>query len=100
MDKAFDQLQQQGPPENAWTAFAPDIEVDRLECIAEREDINPDDENVQDDVPEYQILEHGVVPQVEAPQLSIEFVRKLFRSLNETWAAIFYTVCPWCQKHA
>lgn len=27
--KAFDQLQQQGPPENAWTAFAPDIEVDR-----------------------------------------------------------------------
>ncbi|ROL45303.1 hypothetical protein DPX16_0961 [Anabarilius grahami] len=68
VDKAFDQLQQQGPPENAWTAFAPDIEVDRLECIAEREDINPDDENVQDDVPEYQILEHGVVPQVEAPQ--------------------------------
>ncbi|XP_051734295.1 uncharacterized protein LOC127504021 [Ctenopharyngodon idella] len=100
VDKALDQLQQQGPPENAWTAFAPEIEADRLECIAEREDIDPDDEDVQDDVPEYQILEHGdgVVPQVEAPQLSIEFVRKLFRSLNETQAAIFYTVCHWCQK--
>ncbi|KAL1276519.1 hypothetical protein QQF64_036142 [Cirrhinus molitorella] len=47
-------------------AFAPEIDVDRLECIAERADINPDDENVQDDVPEYQILERGdgVVPQV------------------------------------
>ncbi len=100
VDKALDQLQQQGPPENAWTAFTPEIEVDRLECIAEREDINPDDENVQDDVPEYQILKHGdgVVPQIEAPQLSIEFARKLFRSLNETQAAIFYTVCQWCQK--
>ncbi|ROI73783.1 hypothetical protein DPX16_22894 [Anabarilius grahami] len=100
VDKALDQLQQQGPPENAWTTFAPEIEADRLECIAEREHMNPDDEDVQDDVPEYQILEHGdgVVPQVEAPQLSIVFIRKLFRSLNETQAAIFYTVCHWCQK--
>ncbi|KAK7149216.1 hypothetical protein R3I94_008742 [Phoxinus phoxinus] len=100
VDKAFDQLQQQGPSENAWTAFAPEIEVDRLECVAERQDINPDDENVQDDVPEFQILEHGdgVVPQIEAPQMSIEFVRRLFRSLNETQAAIFYTICQWCQK--
>lgn len=73
MDKAFDQLQQQGTPEKAWMAFATEIEVDRLECTAEWEDINPDDEDVQDDVPEYQILEHGdgVIPQVEAPQLSI-----------------------------
>ncbi|ROL45464.1 hypothetical protein DPX16_23888 [Anabarilius grahami] len=70
LDKALDQLQQQGPPENAWTAFAPEIKVDHLECIAEREDINPDDEDVQDEVPEYQILEHGdgVVPQGTAAQ--------------------------------
>ncbi|XDV19594.1 hypothetical protein PO909_025040 [Leuciscus waleckii] len=100
VDKAFDQLQQQGPSENAWTAFAPEIEVDRLECVAERQDNNPDDEDVQDDVPEFPFLEHGdgVVPQIEAPQMSIEFVRKMFRSLNETQAAIFYTVCQWCQK--
>ncbi|KAG1928320.1 ATP-dependent DNA helicase PIF1 [Pimephales promelas] len=100
VDKAYDQLQEQGPSENAWTAFAPEIEVDRLECVAERQDINPDDESVEDDVPEFQILEHGdgVVPQIEAPQMSVEFIRSLFRSLNETQAAIFYTVCQWCQK--
>lgn len=57
VDKAFDQLQQQGPSENAWTAFAPEIEVDRLECMAEQEDINTGDENVEDDIPEYQILQ-------------------------------------------
>ncbi len=38
------------------------------------------------------------MPQIEAPQMSVEFVRRLFRSLNETQAAIFYTVCQWCQK--
>ncbi len=100
LDKAFDQLEQQGPSENAWNSFAPEVELDRLECIAERQDIISDDEDVQDDVPEFQVLEHGdgVVPQIEAPQMSVEFVRSLFRSLNETQAAIFYTVCQWCQK--
>ncbi len=68
LDKAFDQLEQQGPSENAWNSFAPEVEVDR---IAERQDIISDE---------------------------FEFVRRLFRSLNETQAAIFYTVCQWCQK--
>ncbi|XP_073724526.1 uncharacterized protein [Misgurnus anguillicaudatus] len=101
VDKAIEQLQQQGPSENAWTAFAPEAEVDNLECIAEREDVNHDEEDEQDDVPEYQILLEdgdGVVPQIKAPQISVEFVRKMFQSLNETQAAIFYIVRQWCQK--
>ncbi|RXN32331.1 replicase helicase endonuclease [Labeo rohita] len=100
VDQAFEQLQREGPAENAWTAFAPEIDVDRLECIAEQEDVGPE-EDEQDDVPEYQILHEdgdGVVPQIEAPQMTAEFVRKMFRSLNETQAAIFYAVRQWCQK--
>ncbi|XP_073729961.1 uncharacterized protein [Misgurnus anguillicaudatus] len=99
VDKAIEQLQQQGPSESAWTAFAPEAEVDNLECIGEREDVNPDEEDMQDDVPEYQILlKDGVIPQIKAPQMSVEFVRKMFQSLNEIQAAIFYTVRQWCQK--
>ncbi|XP_055028464.2 uncharacterized protein [Misgurnus anguillicaudatus] len=101
VDKAIEQLQQQGPSENAWTAFAPEAEVDNLECIAEREDVNPDEEDMQDDVPEYQILLEdgdGVIPQIKAPQMSVEFVRKMYQSLNEIQAAIFYIVRQWCQK--
>ncbi len=67
-----------------------------MECIAEQEDIDPEEENEQDDVPEYQILHEdgdGVVP-----QMTVEFVRKMFRSLNETQAAIFYTVRQLCQQ--
>ncbi|KAL1268866.1 hypothetical protein QQF64_034229 [Cirrhinus molitorella] len=100
VDEAFEQLQREGPAENAWMAFAPEIDVDRLECIAEQEDVDPE-EDEQDDVLEYQILHEdgdGVVPQIEAPQMTAEFVRKMFRSLNETQAAIFYTVRQWCQK--
>ncbi|RXN37236.1 replicase helicase endonuclease [Labeo rohita] len=76
VDQAFEQLQREGPSENAWTAFAPEIDVDRLECIAEQEDVDPGEEDVQDDVPEYQILREdgdGVVPQIEAPQMTAEF---------------------------
>ncbi len=101
VDEAFEQLQREGPSENAWSAFAPEIDADLLECIAEQEDIDPEEENEQDDVPEYQILHEdgdGVVPQIEAPQMTIEFMRKMFRSLNETQAAIFYTVRQWCQQ--
>ncbi len=101
VDEAFEQLQREGPSENAWSAFAPEIDADRLECIAEQEDVDPEEEDEQDDVPEYQILHEdgdGVVPQIEAPQMTIEFVRKMFRSLNETQAAIFYTVRQWCQQ--
>uniref|UniRef100_A0A9J7Y7T4 ATP-dependent DNA helicase n=1 Tax=Cyprinus carpio carpio TaxID=630221 RepID=A0A9J7Y7T4_CYPCA len=100
VDEAFEQLQREGPSENAWSAFAPEIDVDRMECIAEQQDVDPE-EDEQDDVPEYQILREdgdGVVPQIEAPQMTNEFLRKMFRSLNETQAAIFYTVRQWCQK--
>nr|XP_021330385.1 uncharacterized protein LOC101882679 [Danio rerio] len=100
VDKAFEQLQQEGPSESAWTAFAPEVEVDRLECIAEQEDVGPE-EDEQDEVPEFQPRNEdgdGVAPRIEAPQMSVEFVRKLFRSLNKTQAAIFYTIRQWCQN--
>ncbi|XP_026084957.1 uncharacterized protein LOC113060278 [Carassius auratus] len=100
VDEAYEQLQREGPSENAWCAFAPEIDVDRMECIAEQQEVHPE-ENEQDDVPEYQIRREdgdGVVPQIEAPQMTNEYLRKMFRSLNETQAAIFYTVRQWCQK--
>uniref|UniRef100_A0A9J7Z8N9 ATP-dependent DNA helicase n=1 Tax=Cyprinus carpio carpio TaxID=630221 RepID=A0A9J7Z8N9_CYPCA len=82
VDEAFEQLQREGPSENAWSAFAPEIDVDRMECIAEQQDVDPE-EDEQDDVPEYQILREdgdGVVPQIEAPQMTNEFLRKMFRT--------------------
>ncbi|RXN16065.1 ATP-dependent DNA helicase PIF1-like protein [Labeo rohita] len=41
VDEAFEKLQREGPSDNAWTAFAPEIDVDPLECIVEQ-DVDPE----------------------------------------------------------
>ncbi|KAF7709031.1 hypothetical protein HF521_018088 [Silurus meridionalis] len=56
LDKALELLQEQGLFENAWTAFAPEMEAECLECIMERIDEEPEQENEKDDVPEYQLV--------------------------------------------
>lgn len=74
-----------------------------MECFAEQEDADPEEEDEQYDVPENLILcedGDGVEPQIGVPQMTIEFVRKMFRSLNEMQASIFYPpvvpeACVW-----
>ncbi|KAK0145565.1 ATP-dependent DNA helicase PIF1 [Merluccius polli] len=53
-----------------------------------------------DNVPDFAVdrTSSMAVPAIEAPKLSPDFVRKLYRSLNETQASIFYTVRDWCRK--
>uniref|UniRef100_A0A671TM37 ATP-dependent DNA helicase n=2 Tax=Sparus aurata TaxID=8175 RepID=A0A671TM37_SPAAU len=96
MEAAFQQLQVCGPLVNAWNSFAPEIEVDRLECLAECE---PRDEDQNgEDVPEFGTKKDkgSSMPRIEAPELSPDFVRKMYQSLNETQASVFYSVRQWC----
>ena len=87
MDKAL-QSAQSGVILNAWNVFAPEVEVDRDECLNLR-DVIPED-NDEDAVPDYEVLDVGEpVPRIEAPRLSSDFVRKMFQSLNETQACVF-----------
>ena len=53
IEKAMEEFEQNGPIEDAWTTLAPATELIRLESIAEREEVHPDEHNEQDDVPEY-----------------------------------------------
>lgn len=34
--KAMEQLKDKGPVLNAWNVFAPEVDVDRLECLNQR----------------------------------------------------------------
>ncbi|KAE8281772.1 ATP-dependent DNA helicase PIF2 [Larimichthys crocea] len=99
IDEALEHYQQYGPALNAWNTFAPEVEVDRLECLAEREPLEPGNED-DEDVPDYQVNNdrRGVLPRIDAPVLSPDFVRKMYQSLNETQASIFYSVRDWCLK--
>ncbi|KAE8291448.1 ATP-dependent DNA helicase PIF1 [Larimichthys crocea] len=99
IDEALEHYQQYGPALNAWNTFAPEVEVDRLECLAEQEPLEPGNED-DEDVPDYQVNNdrRGVLPRIDAPVLSPDFVRKMYQSLNETQASIFYSVRDWCLK--
>lgn len=94
MERALEQIEQQGPLINAWNTFAPEVEVDSLECVAQRQCTDDTDENELDIVPDYQVSggSSGTMPAIIAPKLSSDFVRKMYQSLNETQASIFYTV--------
>ncbi|XP_039896714.1 uncharacterized protein LOC120739111 isoform X6 [Simochromis diagramma] len=100
MERALEQIEQQGPLINAWNTFAPEVEVDRLECVAQRQSRHDTDENEMDIVPDYQVSgsSSGTMPAIIAPKLSPDFVRKMYQSLNETQASIFYAVREWCFK--
>ncbi|XP_077367827.1 uncharacterized protein LOC144011878 [Festucalex cinctus] len=97
VDNAIEKMKELRAVLNAWSTFAPEVEVERLECVAERES-NPVQEDPQDEVPAYQDGSAVVLPVVEAPKLSPDFVRKMYRSLNETQASVFYAVRDWCLK--
>uniref|UniRef100_A0A671XJ70 ATP-dependent DNA helicase n=1 Tax=Sparus aurata TaxID=8175 RepID=A0A671XJ70_SPAAU len=96
MEAAFQQLQVCGPLVNAWNSFAPEIEVDRLECLAECEPHDQDQNG--EDVPEFGTKKDkgSSMPRIDAPELSPDFVRKMYQSLNETQASVFYSVRQWC----
>lgn len=99
IDAAFEQYQMYSPAVNAWNSFASEVEVDRLECLTKRKPMDTEHEE-NDDISEYQVNKdrRGFMPRIEAPQLSPDFVRKMYQSLNEMQASIFYSVCQWCFK--
>ncbi|XP_051814270.1 EF-hand domain-containing protein D1 isoform X1 [Acanthochromis polyacanthus] len=96
MDKALQNVQF-GPVLNAWNTFAPEVEAERQECLELREKI-PEEQD-EDAVPDFEDLNVGEpLPRIEAPRLSPDFVRKMFQSLNETQACVFYAVRQWCLR--
>lgn len=99
MEKVMEQLKEQGPVLNAWNTFAPEVELDRLECVAQREP--PHDEEDQDVVPCYQTDPgtSGGVPLIEALKLSPDIVRAMNRGLNEKQASVFCAIQDWCWQH-
>ncbi|KAE8296893.1 hypothetical protein D5F01_LYC03504 [Larimichthys crocea] len=69
IEKALEKIRQEGLVVNAWNTFAPEVEVDRLECISQREEINPSDEDEMDNVPDFAVDRSSsiAVPAIEAP---------------------------------
>ncbi|KAL7884458.1 hypothetical protein AOLI_G00072280 [Acnodon oligacanthus] len=101
IEQAIENFEQNGPIEDAWTNLAPTNELIRLECMIEQEPTDPTDITEQDDVPDYAAStseNRTAMPLMEAPQMSSAEIRKMYQSLNETQAAVFYSICDWCKR--
>ncbi|KAL7825551.1 hypothetical protein SRHO_G00341330 [Serrasalmus rhombeus] len=101
IEQAIENFEQNGPIEDAWTDLAPANELIRLECMMEQEPTDPTDVTEQDDVPDYAASKsenRTAMPVMEAPQMSSAEIRKMYQSLNETQAAVFYSMCDWCKR--
>ena len=82
-----------------WTTLAPATQLVQLESIAEWEEVLPDEHNEQ--VPEYSANatdRGGSTAAMEAPQINPAVMRKMYQSLNQTQASVFYTVRDCCTK--
>ncbi len=101
IEKAIEDFDQNGPIEDAWTTLAPANELIRLESIMEREPTDPNEVNEQEDIPEYTAstsFSNTAMPLIEATQLNHAQIRKMYQSLNQTQASIFYAVRDWCKR--
>ncbi|XP_077065633.1 uncharacterized protein LOC143718457 [Siphateles boraxobius] len=101
IEKAIEDFEQNGPVEDAWSKLAPANELIRLESISEREPTDPNDVNEQGDIPEYTAstsVSNTAMPLMEAAQQNHAQIRKMYQSLNQTQASIFYAVRDWCKR--
>ncbi|XP_049340466.1 uncharacterized protein LOC111190042 [Astyanax mexicanus] len=101
IDKAVENFEQNGPIEDAWTNLAPTNELIRLECMVEQEPTDPTDITEADDVPDFAPStsdNRTAMPVIEAPQVNPAVIRKMYQSLNETQAAVFYKIRDWCKR--
>ncbi|KAJ8011953.1 hypothetical protein DPEC_G00063670 [Dallia pectoralis] len=98
VEQVLDDFLKNGPVEDAWNTFAPEAELDKLECLEERIQGEPLHENEQDDVPEFTRCKEsgGIAVAVKAPEMSRDSLLKMYRNLNRTQACTFYSVCNWC----
>nr|XP_021333346.1 uncharacterized protein LOC101884770 [Danio rerio] len=101
IERAIEDFEKNGPIEDAWTTLAPTNELIRLESIMEREPIDPNEVNEQDDIPEYtasSAVSNTAMLLMEAAKLNTAQIRKMYQSLNQTQASIFYAVRDWCKR--
>uniref|UniRef100_A0AAY4A1C6 ATP-dependent DNA helicase n=1 Tax=Denticeps clupeoides TaxID=299321 RepID=A0AAY4A1C6_9TELE len=101
IEQAIEDFEQNGPIEDAWTTLAPNNELIRLECVMELESTDPNFEKEQDDIPDFNIVaatnSHAALA-IESSELNPAQMRKMYQSLNQTQAAIFYAIRDWCKK--
>ncbi len=108
IDHALDELQQNGPAEDAWGRIAAETERERLEAEAERHESTLQDDDEELFLPELPDLQAQSViqdagnpassayPPKETEVQQREELKKVLQSLNTMQRGVFNTIRQWC----
>ena len=101
IDSAIAEFEQNVVIINEWCNLAPECELQRLECIEELEARPADEDNVQENVPDYNLRSENrpeVAIMREAPEIDPAMLRQMYQNLNQKQASVFYAIRDWSIK--
>ncbi|KAM9770972.1 uncharacterized protein ACBT44_004651 isoform 1-T2 [Syngnathus typhle] len=100
IDDAIQEVEESGLVINEWCHLAPESELQRLECIEENNARDEPNDNVEDNVPDYNVRSETseISIATEAAAIDPAVLRDMYRNLNQKQASVFYKVRDWCIK--
>ncbi|XP_037103982.1 uncharacterized protein LOC119120863 [Syngnathus acus] len=100
IDDAIQEVEESGLVINEWCHLAPESELQRLECIEESNARDEPNDNVEENVPDYNVRSETseISIATEAAAIDPAVLRDMYRNLNQKQASVFYKVRDWCIK--
>ncbi|XP_074542437.1 uncharacterized protein LOC141802702 isoform X2 [Halichoeres trimaculatus] len=101
IENAIKEFEENGGMINEWCNLAPESEVERLECIDELQAREPGDENIQENVPDFNVradTSSEIAITRETPSIDPTLLRQMYQNLNQKQACVFYSIRDWCLK--
>ena len=99
LQEAWQQLQDNGPLEDAWSLVSPETEMSRREALAERDPNENTDALPSEQIPE---LQQQTNKEPARTLISVEWLgdsmKPLLRSMNQKQKEVYFFVRDWCLK--
>ena len=95
LEEAEECLQNDENQENAWSQICPESEVERLDCITEKQAKERDNSELELKIPDLLDNTSNSV-EISQPLISKEEGTQIIRSLNETQQKVFCKLRSWC----
>ncbi|KAM9821492.1 uncharacterized protein ACBT44_007065 [Syngnathus typhle] len=100
IDNAIQEVEESGLVINEWCHLAPESELQRLECVEEMNARDEPNDNVEENVPDYNVRSKTTQMSIVTEPSAIDpaVLRDMYRNLNQKQASVFYKVRDWCIK--
>ncbi|KAM9811547.1 uncharacterized protein ACBT44_011070 isoform 1-T3 [Syngnathus typhle] len=100
IDNAIQEVEESGLVINEWCHLAPESELQRLECVEEMNARDEPNDNVEENVPDYNVRSKTTQMSIVTEPAAIDpaVLRDMYRNLNQKQASVFYKVRDWCIK--